>query len=292
MRSSNSLRPSNNIILRQGSRTFYFASRLLPTETRHDVEVLYAFCRTLDDIVDEPKTHESALSRFCELRAETLRPNCAHADVGEFCRLVRKYDISKSTIERFFRGQESDLCHEPIQTLDTLIEYCNCVASSVGSMLLPILGVKDSRAVRHAEALGTAMQLTNISRDIVEDFRRGRVYVPACILEAEQIRLAIQDRDPKASIALNAARCNLLKIADSYYELAETGMIYLPFSVRLSIRSAAGAYRAIGDSIKGLPGDDIDTRARTTYKTKLKCVVRAIAKSLRELLSSKEVSGS
>jgi phytoene synthase len=177
------------IVLRH-ARTFALASTLLPRAKRRGAYAVYAFCRTADDIVDQAETPASggaAAQRLATYRTNldiALRGAAPDPILRELAWAVDHFAIARSSLDALLDGVARDLRTIRYQTWADLQRYCQGVASSVGEMCTAVFGVADrapaekERAVAHARTLGVAMQLTNILRDIGEDARRGRCYLP------------------------------------------------------------------------------------------------------------------
>jgi phytoene synthase len=166
-------------ITAEHSKSFYFASGLLPEEKRSAVRALYAFCRTVDDIVDESSNsqREAQLDYWRGMvKSGSYEDNdliaAAWADT-----LVR-YHIPRHYALQLIDGVARDLCQTRYQTFDELATYCYSVASTVGLMSMFIVGFNSHEAVPYAIKLGVALQMTNILRDVGEDYHNGRVYLP------------------------------------------------------------------------------------------------------------------
>jgi 15-cis-phytoene synthase len=162
------------------SKSFYFASGLLPEEKRSAVRALYAFCRTVDDIVDEV---ESKKDRDFELDywrnvVETASSSPDNLVASAWADTLTRYHIPRHYALQLIDGVARDLCQSRYQTFDDLATYCYGVASTVGLMSMYIVGFKSHEAVPYAIKLGVALQMTNILRDVGEDYRNGRLYLP------------------------------------------------------------------------------------------------------------------
>ena len=162
------------------SKSFYFASGLLPEEKRSAVRALYAFCRTVDDIVDEV---ESKQDRDFELDywrnvVETASSSPDDLVASAWTDTLTRYHIPRHYALQLIDGVARDLCQSRYQTFDDLATYCYGVASTVGLMSMYIVGFKSHEAVPYAIKLGVALQMTNILRDVGEDYRNGRLYLP------------------------------------------------------------------------------------------------------------------
>jgi phytoene synthase len=161
------------------SKSFYLASGLLPEERRSAVRALYAFCRTVDDIVDESEDNE----RECHLeywRGMIETGSFADNDLiaAAWADTISRYHIPRHYVLQLIDGVNRDLLQSRYQTFDELATYCYGVASTVGLMTMYIIGFDNNDAIPYAIKLGVALQMTNILRDIGEDYRNGRLYLP------------------------------------------------------------------------------------------------------------------
>lgn len=161
------------------SKSFHFASGLLPEEKRAAVRALYAFCRTVDDIVDESADEER------EARLDYWRGMVEHGSFADhdltavaWADALARYHIPRHYALQLIDGVNRDLIQARYQTFDELATYCYGVASTVGLMSMYIVGFKNNTAVPYAIKLGVALQMTNILRDVGEDYRNGRLYLP------------------------------------------------------------------------------------------------------------------
>jgi len=161
------------------SKSFHFASGFLPEEKRSAVRALYAFCRTVDDIVDETADEERE-SRLDYWRGVIETGSFAENDLiaAAWADTLTRYHIPRHYALQLIDGVNRDLMQSRYQTFDELATYCYGVASTVGLMSMYIVGFKNNDAVPYAIKLGVALQMTNILRDIGEDYRNGRLYLP------------------------------------------------------------------------------------------------------------------
>ncbi|HEY1258697.1 MAG TPA: presqualene diphosphate synthase HpnD [Stellaceae bacterium] len=204
-----------------GSGTsFYWAMRLLAPERRHGMFAVYAFCREVDDIADDDRPPEQKLAALALWRAEIdalyvdmPRHLVARALHGP----VRRYGLRRADFLDVIDGMEmdarEDICAPDLATLDL---YCARVASAVGHLSVHVFGDSSEAAHRVADSLGRALQLTNILRDLDEDARRGRLYLPREILD----RHGVRDLDPMAVLrhpALPAVCRELAAIAEEHF---------------------------------------------------------------------------
>ncbi len=173
-------------IVSRNARTFSVASRLLPREKRRGVFAIYAACRTADDIVDVNAADrpDLALQQFHEAALRGLERRSDSPILRELARAWQRFEVPDETLQELFRALSLDLHHRGYESWPELEAYCQGVAGSVGAMCCSVFGVADdisqrrSQAVTCARTLGVAMQLTNILRDVGEDARRGRCYLP------------------------------------------------------------------------------------------------------------------
>jgi 15-cis-phytoene synthase len=242
---------------RRVARTFALACRLLPREVRDDVYLLYLVFRTLDDAVDEgePDAHERLAAVEAWAAGEPPRGR-------EACLLdsmARRHPLPRWAFADFCAGMRDDLHRVAIDDEAALDRYCYRVAGTVGVVMAHVLGMKDAeRALPAAAALGQAMQRTNVLRDIDEDLRAGRVYVPRAAIERCGGSLAPGERE--AILRDQIAR------ADAQYEIGLAGIPLLARGQR-AIAAAAAMYREIlrqieRDGYGALPGRAVVPRRR------------------------------
>ncbi len=258
------------------SRSFYWASRLLPRNLRQDAEKLYAWCRWCDDAVDKAPSRDVARRRVRELRQEVERMDAGrepHSQASRWLAEVkRQRAIPTKLCEDLIDGMQMDATGTRLITTEDLLLYSYRVAGSVGLMMCHVLRVTSDEALPHACSLGIAMQLTNIARDIGEDRRMGRCYIPAQWMSPSNSELT------KASAKQHVAR--LLNLADEHYRHAEQGLRYLPFRARIAIGSASEIYRAIGAEIKRHDYDAVTHRAVVPARRKLHIVLKRAAQEI------------
>jgi phytoene synthase len=161
--------------------SFYYSFLFLPPDRRRAIIALYAFCREVDDVVDEVREPGVARAKLMWWREEIGRvyhgkPH--HPVALALAEVVGPYDLKESELEEIIEGMAMDLEYNAYPDFDALKVYCHRVAGMVGQLSAKIFGYQDPRTNDYAEALGIAFQLTNIIRDVGEDARRGRVYLP------------------------------------------------------------------------------------------------------------------
>ena len=167
---------------KQSTSNFYYAFRLLPRQKRRAIYATYAFCRLCDDIVDEPAGEGAKpAERLAEVRRALDAAYEGRPQGDLWLALndaVARFGVRRRHFRNIIDGVETDLERSRYETFEDLRGYCRLVASAVGLACIEICGYRDERALGHAADLGMALQLTNILRDIQEDARRGRVYIP------------------------------------------------------------------------------------------------------------------
>lgn len=272
-------------ILRRCGATFYAASKALPSQVRDDLALLYAMCRAIDDCADagDPDAADGLLEEIsAAIRGEHTRSPL----VSSFRSLMLRHSVPEVLIHQLIDGVRSDLRDVRTETIDELLRYSFRVASTVGLMMCRVLKVP-RMGDPFAIDLGIAMQLTNIARDVVEDARNNRVYLPAEWVNPETVLAAsAEDTDVSAGSVceVRSAVESLLAVAERYYQSAELGMQFLPFAVRGGIRAAAWNYRAIGTGVLRDPHAPLTGRVRTSRHSKMARTAAAVwASSLESL---------
>lgn len=269
---------------RHHAKTFYFASHALPPHKRRAAYAVYAFCRYVDDIADTGQFSPTQAQRmFDDVREQLRRVYAGSLHMDErllaFRETVFEYQIPQEHFLDLLRGVEMDVEQRRFQTFADLKEYCYCVASTVGLMMTHIFGVSDRSAFDRAEDLGIAMQLTNILRDVGEDYRRGRIYLP----EDELVRFGYSEHD-LARGTINEQFVALMQHhidrARAYYRHADSGVPFLTqdgsqFCVRLMRRAYAGILDRIEQN-----GYDVFTRRAyvPTWKKIMLAIATAVTK--------------
>jgi 15-cis-phytoene synthase len=239
-------------IIRQHSKTFTKAFGSLPKEKRNAVWAVYAFCREVDDIVDEGNNPKEELDQFERSFAQFLS---GHLPLNEskwiaLHDVFTKYEMDHMAFYDMIRGQRMDLTKTKYESLEELEHYSYHVASTVGLMLLPVLAPDNHASLRTGGiALGLAMQLTNILRDIQEDFLRERIYLPKALMEKHGYKYS----DLQAGVVNDAFIAMWEEVAaraEVLYEQALETMNGYPLDSRLQVKGSALLYRAILQSIR------------------------------------------
>ncbi|MGI9176265.1 MAG: phytoene/squalene synthase family protein [Pirellulales bacterium] len=273
--SSSASGPAAGESIRRHSRSFSFASRLLPASKRSDVERLYAWCRWCDDGVDAAASPQEALE-FVERATQDIRRIAAgESPIADESRwladLVGRHELPLGAALALLEGMRSDLTPAAGFHEADLLRYCFRVAGAVGVLLCPILGLEDRRHLPHAAALGMGMQLTNIARDVAEDWQRSRCYLP--VEWTDGLQPGAGPPDPQR---VQQGVRTILEVADGYYMAGEAGIGGLDRDSRLAVRAAARIYHAIGTRIRQRDFQVLDERARVSTLRKLRLLALAM----------------
>jgi phytoene synthase len=272
------------------SKSFALASRLLPRKAEARAVVLYAWCRRADDAVDlaRPSQRVAAVAALeAELDAIAAgRPSDALL-VRAFAELCTRCAIPLEYPRELIAGMAMDAAGAGYATRDDLLLYCYRAAGVVGLMMSHVLEVTDERALVHAAHLGIAMQLTNICRDVAEDWALGRLYLPDDLVArhgAAGLRDALGGPLPAAARRpLAACVRDLLALADRFYASGDRGLLALGPREALAIRAARNIYSAIGAELAARDHDALAGRAIVPLPAKLGLVARAARDAAREL---------
>jgi phytoene synthase len=257
-------------ITRTHSKSFYFSSQLLPPAKRRAVRALYAFCRTSDDMVDQPQPRGDAaraLATWVRL-VHAPSPLPGHPVLRAWHDTIQRYGIERRLIDELLAGIAMDLTVQRYATFDDLTVYCYRVASVVGLMTMQIIGSAPG-AAPYAVQLGMALQLTNILRDVGEDAARGRVYLPEADLEAHGLTAGdiLEGRRDAAFRQLMVAQ---IARAEALYAAAWPGVALLSRDSRLAIGAAAQVYQAILGQIAANDYDVYTRRAQVGQLAQLR----------------------
>jgi phytoene synthase len=267
-------------IIRQRSKSFYLSARFLPPGKREGIMALYAFCRLTDDIVDEAVAgidRRRAAHALVEW-ASTSRDDGRWAmDDGEEVHPVllawadtrHRYAIPTELADEMIQGIGMDLTIDRYETWNDLWVYSYKVASTVGLMSMYITGAESMNAVPYAVQLGVALQLTNILRDVGEDARAGRIYLPQ-----EDIARFGYTEEMLLSGVINRQFIQLMQFeiarANALYDAAWPGIALLPADSRMSVAAAATLYRGILGKIAAAGYDVFNHRAHLSAAEKMR----------------------
>jgi 15-cis-phytoene synthase len=275
-------------ITRREAKNFYYGIRLLPPAKRSALCALYALARRIDDIGDEEGETAGKLAALADVRTALRKPAdpadpvlTAVADAARrFPVPLEAFDELVDGVERDVRADATETAVPVYRTFDDLVVYCRCVAGAVGRLCLGIFGSRpDPDAARYADALGIALQQTNILRDIREDLGNGRIYLPAADLDRYGVELAFDERgaltDPDGGLA--ALITDAAARARGWY--AE-GLRLVPLLDRRSAACAtamAGIYARLNDDIAADPRSVYDRRRSLTGWQKVRVAAAALA---------------
>jgi phytoene synthase len=235
-------------VLKRNGKSFWFASLFLPKDTAFHTARLYAFCRAMDDLADDPAQNEAA-SRLQQVRDDLRRGHSTEPVVADFLDLAHRFHLPLEAADYLIQAFVEDAT-TALHIADEahLVRYCYGVAGTVGLMMSPLLGAVDMRAGRPAIDLGIAMQMTNIARDVLEDARNGRRYLPGSWVEGLDATIIVSDPSCRQQVGKGVER--LLHLADSYYARAVSGFAFLPPRAGRAIEIAGAVYREIGVRIQ------------------------------------------
>jgi len=261
-------------VLRRNSRTFHAASLLLPRRVREPASVLYRFCRDADDAVD---LHGGRAAAIDALRA---RLDLAYAGADEERALgavLARHEIPRHLPEMLLEGLAWDAEGRRYARFEDLLDYAARVAAAVGAMMTLLMGARSSAALARACDLGVAMQLSNIARDVGEDARAGRLYLPLRWLHEAGVDADAFVARPRFDAALGTVVLRLLAQADALYARAAAGIALLPLDCRPGIQAARLLYAAIGHEVARRGGDSVAGRAVVAPWRKAALLARAVA---------------
>ena len=248
---------SNNNYLSIYAKSFNWAGFFLPKKIYLKCSNLYDFCRTVDNIADQDEELEPKKNKFLAFKNSFHNKNFSNPIIKNMWSLIEEYEISIKVVDDLFDGVEYDLKNKlEINSKKELLIYSYRVAGTVGLMMAKILNVKDKNSLKSSIDLGIAMQLTNISRDIIEDSKRNRFYV---LHNFDSIK-------------------ETLKIADLFYESSFASIKKIPLSFRFSILVARRVYRKIGHNI-------LNKKTIENYNNSGKIYVNNIGKIIQTFLS-------
>ena len=265
-------------MLRGGSRSFFAAGRLLPRRVMQPATALYAFCRVADDWIDEGRGPMAALQHRLD-RIYAGAPADDPADRA-LAVVVASHRLPRALLDGLLEGFAWDATGRRYEDLPALEAYAARVAGTVGAAMAVLMDVRDADRVARACDLGMAMQLSNIARDVGEDARAGRLYLPLSWLRESGIDPDTWLAHPVFTPALGAVVTRLVHTADTYYARADAGIAALPWDCRPGIGAARRLYASIGHKVVRAQGNSIDTRAVVSARRKLALLGQALAASL------------
>ncbi len=274
-------------VVQRASKTFYWGSLFLPPPKRQAIWAVYAFCRVVDDIVDEE--YEPAVMRPGHLRGSHQPEeeldywrsaiervyHCGGSGDGPiqlaWSDMIARYPVPLTPVLELIQGVKMDLTQQHYETFAELYLYCYRVAGTVGLLTSPIFGYHHEGALAHAVDLGVALQLTNILRDIGEDARRGRIYLP----QNEMSHFGYSEAELMSGVINDAfrelVRFQMIRV-DEYYQRSQPGISMLSADCRMAVRLSSTLYRHILDRIRLNNFNVFTKRASVPLQTKLAAV--------------------
>lgn len=268
-------------LARAAASNFYYSFLLLPRAERRAIKDVYAFCRLLDDVVDEDQTGRNPHAEIDYWRGEVdaIYAGSPTSEFGEQLLIsVEEFDLPKQSFLDLIDGMEMDLKWHSYQTFADLREYCYRAASAVGLICIEIFGYESARTREYAVTLGLALQLTNILRDLKEDTARGRIYIPIEDLE----RFGYSERELRENL-YNSPFIEMMKYehsrARSYFEKAAGS---LPDQDRPSMFAAeimGAIYKELLDQIPAVQFDVFHNRLTVSKSRRLQIALSIWLKS-------------
>ena len=239
------------------AKSFSWAGFFLPKKTYEKCSALYDFCREADNIADDENNIEVKKDNFIKFRNSFVNRNYDDPVIKNMWNLINEFDISTKIVDDLFEGINSDIKESvKLKSKKELLIYSYRVAGTVGLMMAKILNVQKKHSLKSAIDLGIAMQLTNISRDVIEDKKNNRFYINESF---EEIKSTI-------------------KLSEKFYENSFYSIKDIPLSFRFSILVARRVYRKIGYKI-------LNKQNIENYKKSGKIYVSNIEKIIETFLS-------
>ena len=270
------------LILKKNGKSFYWAGKFLSEDYINRAAELYSFCRALDDIADSG--NPTSLRHLTDIKLNIN--NNLHSEIENSYSIkypqffnVSSKKAAMDLIDGLILDQKSIL----FEDVSELIRYSYHVAGTVGIMMCDALKCENQDAKLFAIDLGIAMQMTNIARDVLEDAKMGRRYIPASWIgniSPEDIVSAVKKNDNKKYDTISQGIKKLLTLADKYYISGAMGFRYLPFKTRMAISIASGVYRQIGIQLKRKDYNWYHGRQVTSIPTKVRITIIKIIEEI------------
>ena len=292
----------------KGSKSFALASRVFGAQMQADVQMLYAWCRHCDDVIDGQSLGEDApdadlspeeqARRLQALKRDTVRAlqgeTLGVAAFDGFGAVARRHQIPERYAMDLLAGFAMDVEGRSYETFDDALSYCYGVAGVVGVMMAIVMGVAhdDEATLDRACDLGLGFQLTNICRDVIDDAKAGRVYLPAALLKAYGVDPSAEGvlaRESRAALA--GAVGAVLGVADQYYASATIGLRRLPPRAAGAIAAARNIYRDIGRIVEQRGQNAWDQRVHTSAARKVQLALSGLATGAPQALFMRSLAG-
>jgi len=262
--------------LKANSKTFHAASLLLPARVRAPASVLYGFCRLADDAVDVDGGNFDAVDQLRQRldRVYAGRPEPVAEDRA-LAAVVAEFGIPRQMPDFLLEGLAWDVEGRRYESLDDLLAYAARVAGAVGAMMSLLMGVREPAALARACELGVAMQLSNIARDVGEDARMGRLYLPRSWMVEAGLDPDVWLRNPQFDARLAQVVQRLLAEAETLYARVGAGVAELPLGCRPGINAARFMYAEIGRELLRRGADSVSQRTVVPGRRKAMLLLRA-----------------
>ena len=256
--------------LKKEGKSFYWASFFLPKKTKRNAGILYSICRYFDDRADKEKNNQA---KFLNQSIEEIKNN----QKNEINIFLKKNNINILVFGDLIKGLIKDQSQFKINNKEDLILYSYHVAGTVGLMMSQIIGVTKKESASSAIDLGIAMQMTNIARDVYEDAKMNRIYLPSDWIPNINLKTLnnnyISQNDHKI---ISEAVHKLINLSELFYKNGFAGLKYIPFKARLGIYIAANVYRGIGIKIKKNGNQYVTQRIYVNFFEKLLITLKSI----------------
>ena len=280
----------NKLVLKENGKSFYWAGKLLPKKDINRAAELYSFCRILDDIADsgEANSHKNLTDVKSIIKKNTFSElkNIHSIKYPKFLK-----ESSKKVVIDLIEGLILDQKGILFKKEEELIRYSYHVAGTVGIMMCNALKCDNKLAKTFAIDLGIAMQLTNIARDVLEDAKMGRRYLPGSWVQnisPKEIVLAAKTNDLKKIRIISKGIKKLLILSEQYYRSGERGFVFLPLNTRIAISVASGVYREIGVQLENENYNWHNGRQVTSIYKKIKISLFKIFKEIFYIRTKKK----
>ncbi len=252
--------------MQRHSRTFSFATALMPARTADALRKVYCFCRLVDDVADEMTDKNLAESILSQISLDLERKQSKVAEISAFLALAHENSIDLRIANELVNGVKSELGGIKISDEATLLQYCYKVAGTVAVMICQLLEIYSLEARCFAIDLAIAMQLTNIARDVHADVLQNRIYIPEAWISSQAVKESLASASNENNVLLARSVSALLALSEKYYRSSDQGICLLPPSARISILTSSRCYESIGVLIKR----DIDSKS---WDPKKRCIV-------------------
>jgi 15-cis-phytoene synthase len=263
-------------LMRGGSKSFFLASLALPLRVRAPATALYAFCRVADDAIDTSPVPARALDQL-RGRLDAIYAGAPGPEIADraLAQVVAAKELPRTLLDALLEGFAWDAEGRRYETVEDLHAYGARVAGTVGAMMALVMETRDPRALARACELGVAMQLTNIARDVGEDARNGRLYLPLAWMREAGLDPEAWLAAPRFDARVAAVVARLLAEAERLYARAECGVSELPRDCRPAIQAARLVYAEIGHAVAAAGLDSVHQRAVVGRGRKLALLLRS-----------------